>query len=101
MHNAFNFNKLGVLKAKENMDRQTRVSVFESDQPAEIQLIKSKLDDAGIENFTQNAYMTFTTTPTATALKVQVNLKDEAKAFEIIDAYLKKSDLDIEHKTQK
>jgi hypothetical protein len=27
------------------MERSTRVSVFESDKPAEIQLIKSKLDD--------------------------------------------------------
>ncbi|MGC4129820.1 MAG: DUF2007 domain-containing protein [Bergeyella sp.] len=79
------------------MERQTRVSVFESDNPAEIQLIKSKLDEAGIVNFRQNAYMTFTTTPTATSLKLQVNLEDEQKAFEIIDLYLKESLLIIPH----
>lgn len=83
------------------MERQTRVSVFESDNPTEIQLIKSKLDDAGIKNYTQNAYMTFTTTPTATVLKLQVNLVDEAKAFDIIDAYLSSTDLDLKSKLQK
>jgi len=67
------------------MERQTRVSVFESDNPAEIQLIKLKLEEAGIDTFTQNGYMTFTTTPTATSLHLQVNLLDEPKAFEIID----------------
>lgn len=76
------------------MERQTRVSVFESDKPAEIQLMKTKLEDAGIEYFIQNSYMTFTTTPTATALMLQVNLADEQKAFKIIDAYLKETDAD-------
>lgn len=88
-----NFEKKCNLESNFNkMERQTRVSVFESDNPAELQLIKSKLDAAGIENFTQNGYMTFTTTPTATVLKLQVNLLDEPKAFEIIDNYLKDSD---------
>ena len=81
------------------MERQTRVSVFESENPAEIQLIKSKLEEAGIENFTQNSYMTFTTTPTANTLKLQVNLTDEQKAFEIIDAFIQQSDLDLESKS--
>lgn len=70
------------------MDGKTRVSVFESDNPAEIQVIKSKLKDAGIESQTENSYLTFTTTPTATALRIMVTLLDEQKAFEIIDAYL-------------
>ncbi|MDR2237106.1 MAG: DUF2007 domain-containing protein [Chryseobacterium sp.] len=70
------------------MERSTRVSVFESDKPSEIQLIKSKLDDAQIINTVENSYLTFTTTPTATSLKVMVDLQDEKKAFEIIDAYL-------------
>lgn len=73
------------------MERSTRVSVFESDKPAEIQLIKSKLDEAEITNDTENNYLTFTTTPTATSLKVMVDLKDEKKAFEVIDAYLQQS----------
>lgn len=73
------------------MERSTRVSVFESDKPAEIQLIKSKLDDANIASETENNYLTFTTTPTATTLKVMVDLKDEKKAFEIIDAYLQQN----------
>ena len=74
------------------MERSTRVSVFESDKPAEIQLIKSKLDDAQIKNSIENNYLTFTTTPTATSLKVMVKLEDEKKAFEIIDAYLQQSE---------
>ncbi|MXS72858.1 MULTISPECIES: DUF2007 domain-containing protein [Chryseobacterium] len=74
------------------MDRNTRVSVFESDKPAEIQLIKSKLDDAQIANDVENNYLTFTTTPTATTLKVMVDLQDEKKAFEIIDAYLQQNE---------
>jgi len=73
------------------MERNTRVSVFESDKPAEIQLIKSKLDEAEITNDTENNYLTFTTTPTATTLKVMVDLQDEKKAFEVIDAYLQQS----------
>ena len=74
------------------MERSTRVSVFESDKPAEIQLIKSKLDDAQIKNSVENNYLTFTTTHTATSLKVMVKLEDEKKAFEIIDAYLQQSE---------
>lgn len=78
------------------MERETRVAVFESDKPAEIQLMKLKLKDAGIESFTNNSYMTFTTTPTATSLKLLVNLSDETKAFEIIDSYLQESELNRE-----
>lgn len=74
------------------MERSTRVSVFESENTPEIQLIKSKLDDAQIANSTEDNYLTFTTTPTATSLKVMVDLKDEEKAFEIIDAFLQQSD---------
>ncbi|MBT2619635.1 MULTISPECIES: DUF2007 domain-containing protein [Chryseobacterium] len=73
------------------MERSTRVSVFESDNPSEIQLIKSKLDDAQITNTVENNYLTFTTTPTATSLKVMVDLEDEKKAFEIIDTYIQQS----------
>ncbi|WP_370896160.1 DUF2007 domain-containing protein [Chryseobacterium gossypii] len=74
------------------MERSTRVSVFESDNPSEIQLIRSKLDDAQIKNEVENNYLTFTTTPTATSLKVMVDLLDEKKAFEIIDAYLQQNE---------
>ncbi|MEN4760590.1 MULTISPECIES: DUF2007 domain-containing protein [unclassified Chryseobacterium] len=74
------------------MERSTRVSVFESDKQAEIQLIKSKLDDAQIKNAIENSYLTFTTTPTATSLKVMVKLEDEKKAFEVIDGYLQQSE---------
>ncbi|MFC6268677.1 putative signal transducing protein [Frigoriflavimonas asaccharolytica] len=77
------------------MERETRVVVFESENPAEIQLIKSKLEDANISNFMQNSYMSFMSTPTAATLKLQVNLTDEKQAFEIIDAFLKESDLDL------
>lgn len=74
------------------MERSTRVSVYESDNLSEIQLVKSKLDDAQITNTVENNYLTFTTTPTATSLKVMVDLEDEKKAFEIIDAYLQQSE---------
>ncbi len=74
------------------MERKTRVVVFESDSPTEIQLIKSKLETKNITSFTQNSYMSFISTPTAENLKVLVNLTDEKKAFEIIDEYLKESD---------
>ena len=77
------------------MERETRVSVFESEKPAEIQLIKSKLDAENIPNFLNDKYMSFTTTPTASTIKLMVNLQDEQKAFEIIDAYLKETDLDL------
>ncbi|UZT98303.1 DUF2007 domain-containing protein [Chryseobacterium fluminis] len=73
------------------MERSTRVSVFESDKPSEIQLIKSKLDEAQIRNAVENNYLTFTTTPTATSLKLMVKLEDEKKAFEIIDGYLQQN----------
>ena len=33
--------------------------------------------------------MSFLSTPTATNLKVKVYLKDEKKAFDVIDGYLK------------
>ncbi|MFS4469979.1 DUF2007 domain-containing protein [Chryseobacterium sp. T20] len=74
------------------MERSTRVSVYVSDNPAEIQLVKSKLDDAQIANTVENNYLTFTTTPTATSLKVMVDLEEEKRAFEIIDAYLQQSE---------
>lgn len=74
------------------MERNTRVSVFESDKSSEIQLIKSKLEEGNIANEVENNYLTFTTTPTATSLKVMVDLNDEKKAFEIIDAYLQQSE---------
>ncbi|MHA6697681.1 DUF2007 domain-containing protein [Chryseobacterium sp. A301] len=73
------------------MERKTRVSVFESAIQQEIQLVKSKLDEAGIENAVENAYMTFTTTPTANMLSVKVNLNKEQEAFDIIDQWLLES----------
>ena len=75
------------------MERQTRVAVYESEKSAEIQLMKLKLNEAGIETFVQNSFMTFITTPTATTLQLQVDLADEPKAFEIIDAYLQQENL--------
>ena len=71
------------------MERQTRVAVFESDKPAEIQLIKSKLEAQSISNFVNDRYMSFMTTPTSSVIKLMVNIQDEAKAFEIIDNYMK------------
>lgn len=77
------------------MERDTRVSVFESESSAEIQLIKSQLDAKNIENFINDKYMSFTTTPTASTIRLMVNLQDEPKAFEIIDEYIKKSELEF------
>ena len=77
------------------MDNLTKVSVFESEVQQEIQLIKAKLDEAGIKNSVENKYMTFTTTPTANTLKIMVSLNDEQKAFEIIDAHLQKTEKNV------
>lgn len=77
------------------MERETRVSVFESEKPAEIQLIKSKLEAQDIQSFVNDKYMSFTTTPTANTQRLMVNLQDERKAFEVIDEYLKQTDLDL------
>ena len=82
------------------MERGTRVAVFESELIAEINLIKSKLENKGIPCFTQNAYMSFMTTPTANTIRVQVNLEDETKAFEIIDAYLQEREANIGDNTE-
>ncbi len=82
------------------MERETRVSVFESEKPSEIQLIKSKLDVQNISTFLNDRYMSFTTTPTASTIKLMVNIQDEDKAFKIIDAFLKETDLDLMSKSQ-
>lgn len=74
------------------MNKTTKVSVFESEVQQEIQLVKSKLTEARINNTVENKYMTFTTTPTANTLKIMVSLEDEKKAFEIIDSWLQKTD---------
>lgn len=79
------------------MEEMTRVSVFESTKQQEIQLIKSKLEEQNITATTENAYLTFLSTPTANNMKIMVNINDEKKAFEIIDAYIKETDLDIKN----
>lgn len=77
------------------MEEMTRVSVFESTKQQEIQLIKSKLEEQNITATAENAYLTFLSTPTANNMKIMVNIKDEKKAFEIIDAYIQETDLEI------
>lgn len=77
------------------MERETRVSVFESEKSSEIQLIKSKLELQNIPTFVNDNYMSFTTTPTAKTIRLMVNLTDEPKAFEIIDEALKKMNFNI------
>ncbi len=73
------------------MNASTRVSVYESSSPQEIQLMKLKLEDAGIKCDVENAYLSFLSTPTATHIFIKVDLRDEKRAFEIIDEYLKSS----------
>ncbi|MEC5156288.1 DUF2007 domain-containing protein [Chryseobacterium sp. MP_3.2] len=75
------------------MARETRVSVFESEKNTEIQLLRSKLETQNIQTFLNDKYMSFTTTPTASIIKLMVNLQDEQKAFSIIDAYLQETEL--------
>ena len=74
------------------MEKRTRVSVFESDVQQEIQLVRTRLEKAGIEPSVENKYMTFTTTPTANTLSVKVTLDKEQEAFKIIDQWLKETD---------
>jgi hypothetical protein len=54
--------------------------------------MRSKLENQEIPVFVNDKYMSFTTTPTANTIRLMVNLKDEQKAFEIIDEFLKNSD---------
>lgn len=66
-----------------------RVSVFEADEMVQIQIVKRKLEEAGIACSVSNKYLnSMLSTPTATALKLEVNINDEQKAFQIIDEYL-------------
>ena len=66
-----------------------RVSVFEADEMVQIQIVKKKLEDAGIACSVSNKYLNnLLSTPTATALNLEVNIQDEQKACEIIDHYL-------------
>ena len=74
------------------MERETRVAVFESEKPAEIQLVKSKLEAESISTFLNDKYMSFTTTPTASTVRLMVNLREEKKALEIIDKMLKETE---------
>ena len=74
------------------MERETRVAVFESEKPAEIQLVKSKLEAESISTFLNDNYMSFTTTPTASTVRLMVNLREEKKALEIIDKMLKETE---------
>ena len=71
------------------MERETRVAVFESEKPAEMQLVKSKLEAQKISTFLNDKYMSFTTTPTANTVHLMVNIQDEKQALEIIDKLLK------------
>lgn len=73
------------------MNVTTKVSVFESSNQQELQLVKSKLEAAGIESEVDNSYLSFMSTPTATNMMLKVDLKEESKAFEIIDAYLQEN----------
>lgn len=77
------------------MERETRAVVFESENATEIQIVKSRLEKEDIETFVQNSYMSFLSTPTAATLKLQVNLADEKKAFDLIDDYMKETDVDF------
>ena len=66
-----------------------RVSVFEADEMVQIQIVKKKLEDAGIACSVSNKYLNnLLSTPTATALKLDVNIEDEQTAFEMIDHYV-------------
>jgi hypothetical protein len=68
-----------------------RVPVFESDSPKEIDLLKAKLETAGI--------VTVSGTATPDPLRdeyilwtLSVNLQDEQQAFKIIDTWLQEND---------
>ena len=68
-----------------------RVPVFESDSPKEIDLLKAKLEAAGI------ATVTGTATPDSLRDEyilwtLSVNLQDEQQAFKIIDTWLQEND---------
>lgn len=73
-----------------------RVSVFEADDMVQIQIIKRKIEEVGIATSISNKYLnSLLSTPTATALKLEVNINDERRAFEIIDQYLAEKENNI------
>ena len=71
------------------MDLKKKVPVYESEEMAEIEKFKVALDNAGIENETEESLMTFPFSfLKRNSIKLKVDIIDETRAFGIIDAIL-------------
>ncbi|MBW8360286.1 MAG: DUF2007 domain-containing protein [Weeksellaceae bacterium] len=70
----------------------TRVSVFESDSPEEIKLLKAKLESAWIDAETGATTPDLLSNDEDILLTLAVNLQDEQQAFKIIDTWLQEND---------
>lgn len=70
------------------MERATNVAVFESNQPNEIKLIQSKLNEAQIPNFLDDQEPADEDLVVENMKRLLVNINDESVAFQIIDQAL-------------
>lgn len=74
------------------MKKNQSVSVFESADAEEIQIIKSKLEKAGIPTGTEENISPLSEITDGIILSLVVDLSDEVRAFDVIDSYLQKTD---------
>lgn len=70
----------------------SRVPVFEGDSPKEIDLLKAKLETAGIDAETRATTSDLLSNEADILLTLAVNLQDEQQAFSIIDTWLQEND---------
>ncbi len=75
------------------MERATKVTVFETGNKEDVAFYKEKLDEHQIINFLEEDQKDSYGIPLdATIFKLKVDLKDEQKAFQIIDENWKEVD---------
>lgn len=65
------------------------VAVFEGQTQQDVDRIKAILWENGIESEVEESPMVFPNIPTEITLKVVVKLRDENKAFQVIDQHVK------------
>lgn len=74
------------------MKKNQSVSVFESADTEEIQIVKSKLEKAGISTKIEENISSLSEITDGIILSLVVDLSDEVRAFDVIDSYLQKTD---------
>lgn len=71
------------------MTEEKKVLVYEGKEEKEVESIRKKLVIAGIEADFEDSPMAFPYPKEKNSLKLKVDIMDEAKAFEIIDRYVR------------